>query len=118
MNYPMLDDGTRDWCRTCAHYVGACESDCTYQRNENGLDYDKEPTMYQQKPISNADRLRAMSDEQLAELFASWIQDCGCNNVPCQKSCEENHQKWLRGLESVSWCKNNWLCWLKEEASL
>ena len=49
MNYPMLDDGTRDWCRTCANYDGTCESDCTYQRNENGFDYDydKEPTMYQ-----------------------------------------------------------------------
>lgn len=62
------------------------------------------------EPKTNADRIRAMSDEELAELFDSWIQDCDCNDVPCRKSCEENNEK------SVSGCINHWLDWLKEEA--
>lgn len=97
MNYPMLDDGTRDWCRTCAHYVGACESDCTYQRNENGLDYDKEPTMYQQKPISNSDRIRSMSDEELANLVTDDMCEllCGAPLV-CEGQCKQKMLDWLR----------------------
>lgn len=59
------------------------------------------------KPQTNADRIRAMTDEELAKLFDSWIQDCDCNDLPCHKSCEEN---------SVSGCINHWLNWLKEEA--
>jgi hypothetical protein len=110
MNYPMLDDGTRDWCRTCAHYVGACESDCTYQRNENGLDYDKEPTMYQQKPISNADKLRSMSDEELAEFMRKGCDDRECPDIsfpadtPFAKDAS-NEQR-----------RKCWLDWLRQEA--
>ena len=52
------------------------------------------------KPVTNADRLRAMSDEQLADLF----KDHFCPMLigaamDCQNSCRQ--------------C---WLDWLKEEA--
>lgn len=56
------------------------------------------------KHPSNADRIRSLSDEELAEFFHDMIQDCGCNNVPCQQFC------------TVSNCELAWLNWLKKEA--
>lgn len=62
--------------------------------------------------ITKADRIRAMTDEELADMFESWIQDCGCNNVPCKGPCEENIKKY--GDKS---CLECWLDWLKQEAT-
>lgn len=64
------------------------------------------------KPMTNADRIRAMSDEELAELFASWIQDCGCNNVPCHEPCKKK----IDAFEAAP-CEKNWLDWLREEST-
>ena len=40
MNYPTLEDGTRNWCATCAHneYDDWCDfaDDCCYQQNSDG----------------------------------------------------------------------------------
>ena len=54
------------------------------------------------KPVTNADRIRAMTDEELAELF--WIRaDCElCPNK--EQHCSDD-------------CKKHWLDWLKEEAA-
>lgn len=57
-----------------------------------------------EKPITNADRIRAMSDEELAEFFHDMVQDCGCNNVPCQQFCKAARS-----------CELAWLNWLKKE---
>lgn len=63
------------------------------------------------KPITNYDLLIRKTPEELAELFESWIQDCGCNNVPCLGPCKENIKKY--GDKS---CQECWLDWLKQEA--
>lgn len=55
--------------------------------------------------MTNADRIRAMSDEELAKFFHDMIQDCGCNNVPCQQFCKAARN-----------CELAWLNWLKKEA--
>ncbi len=52
----------------------------------------------QTKPITNADRIRAMSDEELAEFM--WA---GCDNIT-QEACK-----------SHAGCVDCWLDWLKEE---
>ena len=99
MYLPMLDDGTIDWCRVCTHQHDgvACEvMDCTYQKDENGEPfYDKEPSEFARKPQTNADRIRAMSDEELAnellDLFAAFY--------------------------SVEWSKEGLFDWLRQEAS-
>ena len=43
---------------------------------------------------THADRIRAMSDEELAEF----ISDCGCPNhsMDCMKSCKDCTLKWLK----------------------
>lgn len=51
---------------------------------------------------SNADRIRAMSDEELAELILDWVQTGACNDfgVPvtgnCNGKCIECIVEWLK----------------------
>lgn len=62
---------------------------------------------------TNADKIRNMSDEELAYLFASWIQDCGCNNVPCEEPCKKKIEA---DIFAAAPCEENWLDWLRQEA--
>ncbi len=54
----------------------------------------------QTKPITNADRIRSMNDEELAEFM--WA---GCDNIT-QEACKRH-----------AGCVDCWLDWLKEEAT-
>lgn len=59
-----------NYCPTCQHdknSIGFCDK-CFYSRllEEKGI----APTMYERRP-TNADRIRAMSDDELAE----WVHD-------------------------------------------
>jgi hypothetical protein len=56
------------------------------------------------KPKTNADRIRAMTDEELAEFFqnTTFCDSCFINKNEC-------------GTESYS-CIQRWLDWLKQEA--
>ena len=56
-------------------------------------------------PITNADRIRTMTDEELAEMFERWITNCDCNFTPCVEYCDMFDGKT---------CKERWLCWLKK----
>ena len=65
MIFPKLSDGTIDWCVMCKHegsdfYDLCCE--CEYPENS-----DDPPAKYEPKPMTHADKLRAMSDEELAD---------------------------------------------------
>jgi hypothetical protein len=59
------------------------------------------------EPQTNADRIRAMSDEELAERIET-IADC--DMCPMRKNC--------RGSDGTSHgsCRLKWLDWLKQEA--
>lgn len=62
------------------------------------------PVVYKFSPITNADRIRAMTDEELAELFAN--DNCGycrIHDFCFAKGCAIN-------------CEDVWLDWLKQEA--
>ena len=56
------------------------------------------------KPITNADRIRGMTDEELAEFFhnTTFCDSCFIFKNEC-------------GTEKYS-CKQRWLDWLKQEA--
>ena len=56
------------------------------------------------KPITNADRIRSMTDEELADFFGKLKLDDGCNDwPPGEIKCD--------GLS----CYDCWLDWLKKE---
>ena len=63
------------------------------------LDYPKE-----YRPRTNSDRIRAMTDEEMAELFSN--DNCGycrIHDFCFAKGCQVN-------------CEDVWLDWLKQEA--
>ena len=86
-------------CSTCpaekvcnAEYRG---SRCRATRSNYGLFTD---------PQTNADRIRAMTDEELAE-FMDERNACLRSHLRTAEDCEEYHD-----------CKDCWLDWLKQEA--
>ena len=80
---------------------------------QNGYKVDEcniKDCLYRTEPITNADRIRAMSDEELAE-FLTYLnptncQDCAFSNGwRCQpdrddysdfEKCEEGRKRWLK----------------------
>ena len=54
------------------------------------------------KPITNADRIRAMSDEELAKMMTFGAGEFDCyecrrtEDEPCDMNCEERCLEWLR----------------------
>ena len=61
------------------------------------------------EPIPNADRIRAMSDEELADLFSE-IADEG---LSCTLICT-NYDKCKRNNAIEVICRNHYLDWLKQ----
>ena len=53
---------------------------------------------YQQKPMTNADRIRVMSDEELAKLIYSDWCDIACSpeTQNCNMDCIDKILDWLR----------------------
>ena len=54
------------------------------------------------KPMTNADRIRAMSDEELAKMMTFGAGEFDCyecrrtEDEPCDMNCEERCLEWLR----------------------
>lgn len=56
------------------------------------------------KPQTNADRIRSMTDEELAEMLPTVSQHCvvylsdkiNCRHSNCDKGCKNNIKKWLQ----------------------
>ncbi len=78
-------------CPTCVYAKGICKKTGVEIRTTTGCTY------HTPKPITNADRIRAMSDEELANKMSgleSFALTCG-----------------------GGWHPEKWLDWLKEEAN-
>ena len=76
--------------------------------NWDGFDEEMQnaPDIFARKPQTNADRIRAMTDEELARLLAS-NADCNeCRIYSYKDGCMENYDT----------CVCRWLDWLKQEA--
>lgn len=100
MIYPKLSDGTIDWCVMCKHegralFDGCCE--CEYPENS-----DDPPTKYEPKPMTNGDRIRRMTDEELAvEATAHGGCPHNCETPDdMDTDCVKCWLDWLRGEES------------------
>ena len=90
-------------CETCAHsawrdgktaVTEVCLI-CTFGK-------DGQPTNWKEKTMTNADRIRAMSDEELAKWMAGLTTVGACNDlgIPdsdlCDRKCESCCLAWLR----------------------
>lgn len=95
-----------NYCKTCLHDgvdIGFCDK-CYYNHilEEKGIP----PTKYEAKPKpTNADRIRAMTDEELAEFMCHNVSNGTVNCAFCAAAefCRMGH--------------NGWLDWLKQEAA-
>ena len=67
---------------------------------------------YQQKPQTNADRIRSMTDEELAEFIGDNIDCCICKK-------EYFHTAVCPGsvTNEMNNCYATWLGWLKQEVT-
>jgi len=72
----------------------------------DNLDIDEERYCSGYTPATNADRIRAMTDEELAELLSNIS---GCDE------CEELHGMMMCERTPEKHCNECWLDWLKRE---
>ena len=81
-------------CKECKHEKSdVCSSCCSYQ---GGI-----PDRFEPKPKTNAERIRNMTDRELARLLCDFKGDC--HECPADSYCEHGH--------------NGMLYWLKEEVT-
>lgn len=94
---PCCGTGGYVWYMADSEYVAKC-TNCGHYFHEEDFPMcviDSDP-----KPKTNANRIRAMSDEELAEKLATYIECDMCPGWPV--TCEEK-------------CTKYWLDWLKQE---
>ena len=90
-------------CKECAHhnpdFIDEVCLHCSWP------EFAGEPSNFKPKPITNADRIRAMTDEELAKWMAYKVecQYCSVRSAWCT--------------ESEASCRTNWLDWLEKEAT-
>jgi len=77
---------------------------CVFEKTEANCRGCFEGSHYKPKPITNADRIRSMTDEELAEL---WWERVDCGKCPVHRDCRMTGQE----------CKELALDWLKQEVS-
>lgn len=88
--------------------IKAIEKLATYENAEkHGLperyEADEKDTPAE-KPHTNADRIRSMTDEELAEMLSTMSQHCvvylsdkiNCRHSNCDTGCKNNIKKWLQ----------------------
>lgn len=75
-----------------------CAADCRHERNPNEIVV---KCGAYKSPMTNADRIRAMSDEELANFIPDWrhTKACKCNEhefIGCDNQCEKCVLEWLK----------------------
>ena len=84
------------------HYVMTHDGDCFYE----GLPMDKKENCPMYKAKTNADRIRSMTDEEMANAI---VESYGVGAI-----CPLNHTHIFCVLDNG--CKSCWFDWLREKA--
>ena len=84
-------------CIICAEF-----DNCPWRAEPNAM-----CSRYKQRKMTNADRVRSMLDEELAEWIFDRVKCQNCHMLPCVKHGEDGKGN----------CKELWLAWLREEAT-
>ena len=95
---PRCGTGGYVWYLDNSEYVAKCTNCAHYFRREDFpiCVLDEAP-----KLITNADRIRAMTDEELAGIITDdWCEILGCTSYVCEGDCLKRVLKWLK--EEVS----------------
>lgn len=91
-------------CKECAHhnpdFIDKVCLHCSWP------EFAGEPSNFKPKPVTNADRIRSMTDEELAEWIFDRVKCQNCHMLPCVKHVEDGNGN----------CKGLCIAWLKQEA--
>ena len=79
-------------CRDCKHDKGKCVGSSRRGGHKN---------CFEPREMTNADRIRSMSDEKLANFIPDWrhTKACKCNEhefIGCDNQCEKCVLEWLK----------------------
>ena len=106
----------RKICKECANYdhknlkhSKVCLN-CVTEHYKDGTESD--PSNWRALPQTNADRIRAMSDEELAKHLVDIGWDCHL----CAEHRRLDNEPFLRGEKCNEKCVENCLEWLKQPA--
>lgn len=93
----------KEYCNSCQNKGShKCKSCCV--KEFDGVLQGK-PTKYIEKPQTNADRIRAMSDEELADNWmkdvvvchrCAYVEECECDEYVTVEKCKEGLLEWLK----------------------
>jgi hypothetical protein len=72
-------------------------------------DIERECSCEHYEPMSNADRIRSLTDEQLAEVYPCPYDTAGSNIMPCILDDD------VKGMPDEAYCRKCMLSWLKKE---
>ena len=71
--------------------LDVCPDGCEFFDDSGGYE------IKEKKPMTNGDRIRAMSDEELVKFFEKNVDCCGCMLYgDCTGPCPENWLNWLK----------------------
>lgn len=100
-------------CKQCK-YIDRCMSEASFLGQVFDPDYDGEHSCPEFDTFTNADRIRAMSDEELARFLADKLAKEHCNLL-----CAEGHIP-LPTATGIMAINHTWYCvfmkWLKQPA--
>lgn len=91
-------------CKTCKYYWNNGKDEYCDKRGWDFKRIDCPDFASKYKPKTNADRIRSLTDEELAEL---WWERVDCGECPVHRNCRMTGQD----------CKKLALDWLKQEVS-
>ena len=91
-------------CSNCEHHTWGdewwnCKAECN-QCKYTDRQGEKVPSNWKPLPMTNADRIRAMSDEELAEFLGEYrfcdICEEGCDACSYHGDCDKRIMEWLK----------------------
>ena len=103
-------------CHNCEHHTWGdewwnCKTECSKCKYTD-MQGEKVPSNWKPLPMTNADRIRAMSDEELVAWAHKQI-GCGFDYFPCGVVCEGKCEAY-----SKEACDTKILEWLKQPAEV
>lgn len=100
----------KDYCGICTNGDTYCVHKSSLTKTGNHIDFNKVKALLssekKEKPVTNGDMIRTMSDDELADIFGDIVENLdGCSFCPvfrngdrvvCVGTCVDNFSEWLK----------------------
>lgn len=93
----VYNEETREWEQKKEPFITIeVETEEDFEFIGNAIAFYKKHMAEQEKPQTNADRIRAMSDEELANMLTDFSNNGGWVTETGREICYERHIEWLK----------------------